>query len=121
MAALEFRKWGRGVAGESIKDHLQTLASARSNLVQGAYFLFLAWILEQVMKSALAVEEMGPIPDHPEVSDLRINPAALLEGVLIATQPGDKGFAIQLDRSRGIHPGEVKKGRVEIGKINQIP
>ena len=120
MAVLEFRKWGRGVAGESIKDHLQTLASAGSNLVQGAYFLFLAWILEQVMKGALAVEEMGPIPDHPEVSDLRINPAALLEGILIAAQPGYKGFPIQFDGSRGGYPGEFKKGRVEIGKINQI-
>ena len=88
MPDLEFRKRGGGIPGESIKDHLQTLASTGSNLVQGAYFLFLAWILEQVMKGALAVEEMGPIPDHPEVSDLRINPAALLEGILIATQPG---------------------------------
>ena len=121
MADLEFRKWGRGIPGESIKDHLQALASARSDLVQGAHFLFLAWILEQIMKGALAVEEVGPIPDHPEVSDLGIDPAALLEGVLIATQPGDKGFSIQLDRSRGIYPGELKKGRVEIGKINQIP
>ena len=72
------------------------------------------------MKRALAVEEMGPIPDHPEVSDLRINPAALLEGILIATQPGHKGFPIQFDGSRGSYPGEFKKGRVEIGKINQI-
>ena len=70
MSDLEFRKRGGGILGESIKNHLQALASARSNLVQGAYFLFLAWILEQIMKRALAVEQMGPIPNHPEVSDL---------------------------------------------------
>ena len=109
MPNLEFRKRGGSISRESIKNHLQTLASARSNLVQGAYFLFLAWILEQVMKGALAVEEMGPIPDHPEVSDLRINPAALLEGILIAAQPGYKGFPIQFDGSRGGIPASSRK------------
>ena len=85
MPDLEFRERGRGILGESIKDHLQTLASAGSDLVQGANFLFLTWILEKVMEGSLTVYDMMPVPDHPEVADLGIDPAALLEGVLIAT------------------------------------
>ena len=70
MLCLELGEWSRCIFREAIENHLQALAPARGNLIQRINFLLLTGVLKQVMESALAIDNMIPVTNHPEFADL---------------------------------------------------
>ena len=68
-----------GGAGETVHDHLQALAASVGNLVQFAYRPSCLGLWRGCERNPV-IHDMIPVADHPETSDLRIYPAALLHG-----------------------------------------
>ena len=70
MLCLELGEWSRCIFREAIENHLQALPPARGDLIQRINFLLLTGVLKQVMESALAIDNMIPVTNHPEFADL---------------------------------------------------
>ena len=86
----EFGKWRRSVFVEAFQYHLEALSTARGNLIEWADFGLLEWILREIMKVSLAVNNVLPVANHSKVADLREDPVSFLEGIFTASQAGHK-------------------------------
>ena len=118
MFGFEFGEGGGGVGGEAFEDHLEALAAAGGDFVQGTDFVLLQGILVQVVECAFVVHQMVPVADHAEVADLGIDPAALVEGVFAAAQAGDEGSAVQFQLLGGGDADQLEEGGIKVGEVD---
>ena len=90
MFVSEFGEWRRSVFGKALEYHLKSLSPAGSDFVERADFGLLEWVFGEIMKVPLAVNNVLPVANHSEVTDLREDPVPLLEGIFAASQAGHK-------------------------------
>ena len=95
MFGFEFGEGGRGIGRESFENHLEPVAAAWSNFIQGVDFMLLQRVLVHVVEGVSVIQEMVPVSDHSEVADLRINPAAFLKGINTAAEAGNERSAVE--------------------------
>ena len=91
----EFRKRCLRVRGEAFQNHLQTLATPGGNFIQRTDGVLLEGVFLKVVKTALAIHHVLPVTNHPNVAQLRVDPVAFLERIVVTGDAWHQALAIQ--------------------------
>ena len=116
-----------GVGRKAVENFLQAGTPARNDPLLGSENIVR---LQQVgsgisavgelVKTLAVVEQVLPVPDHAKGADLGIDPVAFLERVVVTGDTGNQALAVQRNAGRKFRATKFDKGRVQVGKVDEV-